>query len=300
MPDRADAPRVFGRVLTAMITPFDARGELDLPTAQSLAAHLVDRGCDGLVISGTTGEAPTTTAAEQDTLLRAVVEAVGDRARVIAGVGSNDTAHTQESTRSAEKAGAHGVLVVTPYYNKPPQEGLIAHFTAVADATDLPVMLYDIPGRTGTPIHYETLLRLAEHPRIRAVKDAKGDLFEGTCVMAETDLAYYSGEDALNLPWLAVGATGVVSVVAHVAPDRYAAMVTAVDEGDLASARRIHTELLPAVRALMTRTQGAIAVKAALELTGVIPGRHVRLPLVPATHDQVLAIAADLQTTGLL
>jgi 4-hydroxy-tetrahydrodipicolinate synthase len=300
MSGRAEAPAAFGRVLTAMVTPFSSDGGLDLDAAGRLATHLVDQGCDGVVVSGTTGESPTTSSREQDDLLRAVLEAVGERARVVAGVGSNDTAHTVELAVAAEKTGAHGALVVTPYYNKPPQEGLVAHFTAVADAVGLPVMLYDIPGRTGTPIHGETLRRLAEHPRIAAVKDAKGDLFEGSGVMADTDLAYYSGDDLLNLPWLAVGATGVVSVVSHVAADRYAAMVRAVDAGNLELARKLHVELLPLVTALMTRTQGAIAVKAALELTGILPNRSVRLPLTPASEDLVAALRVDLDQIGLL
>jgi 4-hydroxy-tetrahydrodipicolinate synthase len=283
-----------------MVTPFAADGGLDLAAAGRLAAHLVDQGCDGLVVSGTTGESPTTTDREQDDLLRAVLDAVGDRARVVAGVGTNDTAHTVELAITAEKTGAHGVLVVSPYYNKPPQDGLLAHFLAVADAVGLPVMLYDIPGRTGTPIQADTLRRLGEHPRIVAVKDAKGDLFEGSQVMADTDLAYYSGDDQLNLPWLALGAVGVVSVVAHLTADRYAAMVRAVEAGNLELARKLHVELLPLVTAVMTRTQGAIAVKAALELTGLLPNRAVRLPLVPAGDDLVAALRDDLHQIGLL
>jgi 4-hydroxy-tetrahydrodipicolinate synthase len=300
MPDHAAAALAFGRVLTAMVTPFDADGALDLDAAQHLASHLVDQGCDGLVVSGTTGESPTTSPAEQLELLRAVLAAVGDRARVVAGVGTNDTAHTIELAQAAHRAGASGALVVTPYYNKPPQAGLVAHFTAVADATALPVMLYDIPGRTALAIRAETFMRLAEHPRIVAVKDAKGDLFEGSQVMAESGLAYYSGDDLLNLPWLAVGAIGVVSVVSHVSADRYAAMVRAVDAGNLELARKLHVELLPVVAGLMTRAQGVIAVKAALELLGVLPNRSVRLPLVAATEDEVSALRADLHQIGIL
>jgi 4-hydroxy-tetrahydrodipicolinate synthase len=300
MPDHADVALAFGRVLTAMVTPFADSGSVDLDAAQRLATHLVDSGCDGLVVSGTTGESPTTSAAEQDELLRAVLSAVGDRARVVAGVGSNDTAHTVELGRAAERAGAHALLVVTPYYNKPPQEGLVAHFTAIADASGLPVMLYDIPGRTGLAIQPETFHRVAGHPRILAVKDAKGDLFEGSTVMAETGLAYYSGDDQLNLPWLAVGATGVVSVVAHVAAAQYAAMVRAVDAGNLELARKLHVEVLPLVTVLMTRTQGAIAVKAALELLGILPHRAVRLPLVPATDDLVSSLREELHQIGSL
>src|ERR671938_79856 len=202
----------FGRVLTAMVTPFTADGALDLDGAQRLATHLVDAGNDGLIINGTTGESPTTSDAEKADLVRAVLEAVGDRAHVVAGVGTNDTHHSIELAREAERIGAHGLLVVTPYYNKPPQEGLYRHFTAVADATGLPVMLYDIPGRSGVPIKTETLVRLAGHPRIVAVKDAKNDLYEGSWVLSRTDLAIYSGSDELNLAWLCHGASGVVSV----------------------------------------------------------------------------------------
>jgi 4-hydroxy-tetrahydrodipicolinate synthase len=300
MPDHADAALAFGRVLTALVTPFDDDGALDLDAAQRLASHLVDQGCDGLVVSGTTGESPTTTDAEQADLLRAVLAAVGDRARVVAGVGTNDTAHTVALAQAAHQAGAHGLLVVTPYYNRPPQSGLVAHFTTVADSTPLPVMLYDIPVRTGTPIRVDTLLRLAEHPRIVAVKDAKGDLFEGSRVMAEGGVAYYSGDDQLNLPWLAVGAIGVVSVVAVSSKNRYAAMLRAVDAGNLELARKLHVELLPVVAGLMTRTQGVIAVKAALELLGLLPNRSVRLPLLAATEDEVSAIRADLHQIGIL
>jgi 4-hydroxy-tetrahydrodipicolinate synthase len=299
MPDTA-ATRHFGAVLTAMVTPFDADGQVDLDAAQRVATHLVASGCDGLVISGTTGESPTTTDAEKDDLLRAVLEAVGGRVRIVAGVGTNDTHHTIELARAAEKAGAHGLLVVTPYYNKPPQEGLRAHFTAVADATALPVILYDIPGRSGVPIQTETLVRLAEHDRIVAVKDAKDDLYEGSWVMARTDLAFYSGTDALNLAWLTHGGSGIISVVGHVAAPAYARMVAAVAAGDLTAALAEHRALLPAVRGVMTRAQGAIMAKAGLQLQGVLNGRAVRLPLVPATEEQVTQLRADLRLAEVL
>ncbi|MGW0227662.1 4-hydroxy-tetrahydrodipicolinate synthase [Actinopolymorpha singaporensis] len=296
----AEASRApLGRVLTAMVTPFTAGGDLDLPAAQRLATHLVDTGNDGLVVSGTTGESPTTSDAEKDALLRAVVEAVGDRATVVAGTGTNDTRHAVELSVQAEKAGAHGLLVVTPYYNKPPQEGLLAHFRTIADSTGLPVMLYDIPGRTGTAIATETLIRLGEHQRIVAVKDAKGDIAGTTAVLARSDLAYYSGSDEWNLALLATGAVGVVSVVAHVAAREYADMLAAVDAGDLATARAIDRRLVPAFQAIMTRTQGAIMAKAALEVLGVLPGRTVRPPLVPATEDQLRALGTDLREAGL-
>jgi 4-hydroxy-tetrahydrodipicolinate synthase len=289
----------FGRVLTAMVTPFTADGALDLDAAARVATTLVDAGNDGLVISGTTGESPTTSDEEQDRLLRAVVEAVGKRAHIVAGVGTNDTAHTVELAKHAEKAGAAAVLVVTPYYSKPPQAGLLAHFTAVADATGLPAMLYDIPGRSGVPIATETLLRLAEHPRIVAVKDAKGDLPASTEVIARTDLAYYSGDDVLNLPLLALGAVGMVSVVSHVCSPQLVALSAAVERGDLAEARRLNVEVWPAIIGIMTRTQGAIMAKAALELLGVLTTRTTRPPLVDATPEQVEVLRADLRAAGL-
>ncbi len=214
----AAAVDAFGRVLTAMVTPFSPDGGLDLAAARTLATHLVDHGCDGLVLSGTTGESPTTTDEEKSLLIGAVVDAVGDRARIVAGVGTHDTRHTLHLAEQAAAAGAHGVLVVTPYYSKPPPAGLLAHFRAVADATDLPVMLYDIPARTGLRLGSDVLLALAEHPRVLAVKEATGDLFAGSVVRAASGLAYYSGDDALNLAWLTHGAVGVVSVVGHVAP----------------------------------------------------------------------------------
>jgi len=305
MPDLLNTPgrradlAPFGRMLTAMVTPFTDDGAVDLAAAQKVAAHLVDNGHDGLVLSGTTGEAPTTTDAEKDALLRTVLEAVGDRAHVVAGVGTFDTEHTIECARSAEKAGAAGLLVVTPYYSKPPQAGLLAHFRAVADATDLDVLLYDIPARTGTPIATETLVALAEHPRIVAVKDAKNDLFGTTRVLAATDLAYYSGADEMTLALLAMGAVGTVSVVGHVAGPQYAEMIVAVGAGDLDRARAIDRALVPAVRAIMTRTQGAIMAKAALELVGVLGNRRMRLPLLAATEQEVAALREDLAAAGL-
>jgi len=294
-------PGPFGSVLTAMVTPFTATGDLDLDSAQRLAAHLVASGHDGIVVSGTTGESPTTSDEEQDGLLRAVLEAVGDRATVVAGVGTNDTRHTIELAQQAAKTGAHGLLVVTPYYNKPPAQSLIAHFGAVADATDLRCMLYDIPGRTGTRIGTEVLQRLSEHPRIAAVKDATGDLFAGMQVMASTDLSYYSGDDALNLPWLAVGAAGVVSVIGHVTGPQNARLVAAVAAGDLTLAREVSDRLLPVVRAVMSpASQGAIRVKAALEVVGVLKHRTTRPPLLPATDDEVAEVRAALQSAGLV
>jgi 4-hydroxy-tetrahydrodipicolinate synthase len=293
----SDPARPFGRVLTAMVTPFTEDGGIDLAGAQELAASLVDRGAhDGLVIHGTTGESPTTTDAEKHAVLEAVLDAVGDRATVIAGVGTNDTAHSIELARSAERVGAHGLLVVTPYYNKPPQAGLLRHFTSIADSTDLPVMLYDIPPRSVIPIEVETLVRAAEHPRIVAVKDAKGDLGAVAWTLARTDLAYYSGEDMLNLPLLALGAVGVVSVVGHVVGPRLAELIGAVESGDLVKARAVNESLLPVYTGVF-RTQGTILIKAALRELG-LPAGPVRPPLVDATPEQVAQLRADLTAGG--
>jgi len=285
-------PAPFGRLVTAMVTPFLPDGALDLDGAAALAAHLVDAGTDGLVISGTTGESPTTTDAEKDQLLRVVLSAVGDRASVIAGVGTNDTHHTVEGARAAERAGAHGVLVVTPYYSKPPQAGLARHFRTVADATGLPVMIYDIPVRTGVPVTTETMLGLAEHPNIVAVKDAKGDLEGSSRVIANSSLAYYAGDDALALPLLSIGAVGLVSVVAHIASPALHAMIAAFDAGDPVTARRLHQGLLPIFEGIF-RTQGVITTKAALALRG-LPAGPVRPPLADATDAEIEQLRLDL------
>jgi 4-hydroxy-tetrahydrodipicolinate synthase len=293
----SDPARPFGRVLTAMVTPFSEDGGIDLAGAQELAAHLVDRGAhDGLVVHGTTGESPTTTDAEQRAVLEAVLDAVGDRAVVIAGVGTNDTAHSTDLARQAESLGVHGLLVVTPYYSKPPQAGLLRHFTSVADSTDLPVMLYDIPPRSVVPIEVETLVRAAEHPRIVAVKDAKGDLGAVAWTLARTDLAYYSGEDMLNLPLLALGAVGVVSVVGHLVGPRLAELIAAVESGDLVKARAVNESLLPVYTGIF-RTQGVITVKAALRELG-LPSGPVRPPLVDATPEQIAQLRTDLAAGG--
>lgn len=296
-PPSAVSGRPFGRVLVAMVSPFRGDGGVDLEVAQRLAVRLVDGGCDGLVVNGTTGESPTTTDAEKADLVRAVVDAVGDRATVVAGASTYDTAHSTRLAGAAEKAGANGLLLVTPYYSRPSQAGLLAHFTAVADATELPVMLYDIPPRSVVPIEIDTLCRLAEHPRIVAVKDAKGDLLAGSQVMASTGLAYYCGDDALNLPWLSVGAAGFVSVVGHVVADRLRTMVEAFEAGDVAGARRVHVSLLPVLRAF-GRVGGVAFSKAALRMTGLDTGVP-RLPLVAPDTGQYAAIAADLVEAGL-
>jgi 4-hydroxy-tetrahydrodipicolinate synthase len=288
----------LGTLLTAMVTPFAPDGSLDLPAAARLANHLVDGGCDGLVVSGTTGESPTTTDAEKLALLRAVLEAVGDRARVIAGAGSYDTAHSIHLAKACAAEGAHGLLVVTPYYSRPPQAGLVAHFTAVADATPLPVLLYDIPPRSVVPIEFETLRVLAAHPNIVGVKDAKGDLHGGTQLMAETGLAYYSGDDALNLPWLAMGATGFISVISHLAAGQLRDLLSAFASGDVTTARKINVATAPLTNA-MSRLGGVTLSKAGLRLQGIEVG-DPRLPQVPATAEQIDALAADMRAASVL
>jgi 4-hydroxy-tetrahydrodipicolinate synthase len=297
MPGPTTSAQPFGVMLTAMVTPFTADGGLDLDGAQRLAAYLVDDlRHDGLVINGTTGESATKTDAEDIAVLRAVLEAVGDRATIVAGVGTNDTAHSVEAARMAADAGAHGVMAVTPYYNRPPQEGLVRHFHAIADATDLPMITYDIPKRTGTAIELETLIRIAEHPRIVANKDAKGDLDFAQWGMASTGLAWYSGDDILNLPLLALGAAGMISVVGHLIGDRLKDMAEALWAGRTAEAASINASLLPVYTGCF-RTQGVILTKAALAMQG-LPAGPVRLPLVDATDAQREQLRADLALGG--
>ena len=291
-----DVTARLGTVLTAMVTPFKADGSLDTDTAARLAVRLVDAGCDGLVVSGTTGESPTTTDAEKSLLLRTVVEAVGDRARIVAGVGTYDTAHSVHLAKEAAKEGAHGLLVVTPYYSRPPQSGLVAHFSAVADATDLPVILYDIPPRSVVPIEWDTLRTVARHPNIVAVKDAKGDLHGAAAIMAETGLAYYSGDDALNLPWLAMGAVGFISVWGHLAAGQLRDMLTAFNSGDLATARKIAVTLAP-LDSAQTRLGGVTMSKEGLRLLGFETG-DPRLPQMPATPAQLDELAADMRAAA--
>jgi 4-hydroxy-tetrahydrodipicolinate synthase len=284
-------------MLTAMITPMTPDGAVDYEGAARLATYLVDdMRNDGLIISGTTGESPVTSDEEKERLLRSVVEAVGDRASIVAGVGTNDTAHSRELARQAERAGADGLLVVTPYYNKPPQHALVMHFTAVADAADLPVLLYDIPARTGTAIASETLIQLAEHPRIVAVKDAKDDVAATSQVLARTDLVYYCGTDMLNLPWLSLGAVGFVSVVGHVVGDRLHEMIDAFEAGQTGRASELHFGLLPVYTGIF-RNQGVVMTKAALTLLG-LPGGPVRLPLADATGAEIRRLREDLELGG--
>jgi 4-hydroxy-tetrahydrodipicolinate synthase len=297
MPPAADVRHPFGRLLTAMVTPFAADGSLDLDAAASLATYLVDeQGNDGLVVNGTTGESPTTTDAEKADLVRAVVDAVGDRAHIVAGVGTFDTAHTAHLAEQAAKSGAHALLVVTPYYSRPPQAGLVKHFTTVADATELPVMLYDIPHRTGTPIATETLIEVAAHERIVGVKDAKGDIVASSRVIAETGMAFYAGDDAMTLPMLAVGGSGVVGTSTHFTGRGTAELIAAFEAGEHSRALELHRALLPIYTGIF-RTQGTILVKAALRERGIAAG-PVRSPLVDATEAEIAQLRLDLAAAG--
>lgn len=289
----------FGRMVTAMVTPMKPDGSIDYEGVARLANHLVDTGHDGLVVNGTTGESATTTDEENVETVRAVVDAVGDRCAVTAGVGTNDTAHSVRAAKALAAVGADAVLVVTPYYNKPTQAGIVEHFKAVVAATDLPAMAYDIPGRTGTPLASDTIRELAKIDQMLAVKDAKGDFFEATKLMNETDLLWYSGDDVSNLIWLSLGAVGLVSVVGHVAGNEFRAMIDAVDAGDMTRARELHTRLIPAIDALMNTSQGAIMAKAAMADKGVIDSDFIRLPLLPATDDMRARLREGLSESGL-
>jgi 4-hydroxy-tetrahydrodipicolinate synthase len=292
-------PRPFGRLLTAMVTPFLPDGSLDAEGAAKLATYLVDeQRNDALVVSGTTGESPTTTDAEKDTLLRVVVEAVGDRARVVAGVGTNNTAHTIELAHAAEKAGAHGLLVVTPYYNKPPQAGVAKHFLTVADAAGLPIMVYDIPHRAGTAIATETMCRIAEHERIVAVKDAKGDLIESSRVLSRTDLAYYSGDDAATLPLLSIGGVGLVGTSTHFTGPIAKDLIEAYERGDVAAALTLHRQAMPLFTGIF-RAPGTMLVKAGLRARG-LPAGPVRLPLVDAGDAELSQLRQDAAAAGIV
>ncbi|MES4892494.1 4-hydroxy-tetrahydrodipicolinate synthase [Streptomyces sp. NPDC096012] len=293
----------FGRTLCAMITPFTEGGALDLDGAGRLAARLVREGCDGLVLNGTTGESPTTTDTEKAELIPAVRDAVGDRATLVAGVGTSDTRHTAELALAARQAGADGVLVVTPYYSRPQQEAVAAHFLRVADASELPVMLYDIPGRTGTRIEPDTMIRLADHPRIVAVKDCSYDFLGVQKVLAQTELAYYAGCDEHLLALYAVGGAGCVSTLGNVAPAHVAAVLDAFDAGDTGRAGRLQLEATPLIEALTgADLPGTVTTKALLSRLG-LPAGPVRAPLLAAdreTSDALLALHARLSTRAAL
>ena len=286
----------FGRLITAMVTPFKADLTVDWAGVEKLAAHLVSTGHDAIVVSGTTGEAPTTNDDEKDELIRVVKATVGSKVKVIAGAGNNETPHSVEQAIHAQKVGADGLLVVAPYYNKPPQAGIEAHFRAIADAVDLPVMMYDIPGRTGIEIEPDTIVKLAEHKNIVALKDAKGNVASTSWVIKRCGIPVYSGDDILNLPLLSIGAVGFVSVCGHTVGAQLREMLDAWFAGNAARALEIHQQLLPVFTGTF-RTQGAILTKAALNLMG-LPGGHTRLPLVDATSAQIEQLKLDLRAGG--
>ncbi len=296
----ATPARPFGAVLTAMVTPMTPDGAVDLEAAARLAKRLVDDGNDGLVLSGTTGESPTTHAPEKQDLVRAVVEAVGDRAAVLAGAGSNDTDHALRMAEQAAEAGADGLLVVTPYYSRPGQEGVYRHVVAIAEAADLPVMLYDVPGRTGVRIAPDTYARLAAHERVVATKDATGDVYAAAKLAASTGLAFYSGDDGLLLPFLAHGAAGIVSVSAHAVAPQFAEVVRRFDAGDPAGALAVFLTTTPVIDALNGAGFQAVMAKAAVELLGVTDNRFLRLPNVAATEDDVALVRDALAAAGVL
>jgi 4-hydroxy-tetrahydrodipicolinate synthase len=286
--------RPFGALLTAMVTPMTDAGAVDLDAAESLAVHLVDSGHDGLVLNGTTGEAPTTSDREKADLVRVVVRALGGRAVVLAGAGSNDTRHAVAMARHAADAGADGLLAVTPYYSRPSQDGVVAHLTAVADAVDLPVMLYDVPGRTGLRLSADSLRRLGEHPRITAVKDATEDPLAAFRLIPETGLAWYCGDDSLLLPFLSVGAVGLVSMAGHLVGEQLAQVIALAEAGEPERAREVFRTVLPVVDLISGSGNGALRSKLALSLTGRIPGPAMRLPQLPAGEDETEAVRAAL------
>ncbi|UVJ54431.1 4-hydroxy-tetrahydrodipicolinate synthase [Trueperella pyogenes] len=292
--------RSFGSVCVAMVTPFHPDGSIDIDSACNVATKLVDDGCDALVLSGTTGESPTTHQPEKNELIREVKAAVAGRAMIIAGAGSNDTAHAVRIAKGAAQSGADGLLVVSPYYNRPSQEGVYQHIIAVAQSTPLPVMVYDIPGRTGVAISDDTLDRLAEHPQIKAVKDATGNVPQGFERMTRTGLEYYSGDDSLNFAWLAYGASGVISVTGHLIAAGLRALVTEVDAGDLPAARAEFAKQAALIDAIMGGGQGAVMAKEALKMVGVIESATVRLPLVGAAESDLTKLRAVLTAEGLL
>ncbi len=295
-----DSSRPFGTLLTAMVTPFHNDGSIDIDSAVSLAKKLVDQGNDGLVLNGTTGESPTTHAPEKFELIAAVVEAVGNDAYVVAGAGSNDTAHAVRMAKQAEEAGADGLLVVTPYYSRPSQRGVVAHIESIADSTELPVMLYDIPGRTGVRISTESYVKLAQHEKIVAVKDATGDVSTAAVHIAATDLVWYSGDDGLYLPFLSIGAVGLVSVVAHIAPKEFAAVGDLFHAGNHKDALAVAQKLQPLTDAIMSGGQGAVIVKAALKELGLIETAVLRAPQANPDETEIADIRSALVAHGLL
>jgi 4-hydroxy-tetrahydrodipicolinate synthase len=289
---------LFGQVLVALVTPMNAEGEVDWDATEKHIDYVISNGADGVVVTGTTGETSTLTDAEKIKLVEVGKSVSAGRAKIITGGGSNETAHAMQLYKNSEKAGADGVMIVTPYYNKPTQAGVLTHFRLIADATDLPVILYDIPGRAGIPIAYETILRAAKHPNIVAIKDAKGDFAQASRVMNETGLLYFSGDDSNVLPHIAIGATGLIGVTANVAPAAYRAMVDATNNNDFHQALTVHNSLEPLVRAVMNHVPGTVAAKYILHGLGHIGSPRVRLPLVGPEEAEAARIEADIDIVG--
>jgi 4-hydroxy-tetrahydrodipicolinate synthase len=289
---------LFGQVLVALVTPMTTDGEVDWAATEKHLDYVISNGADGVVVTGTTGETSTLTDAEKLQLVKVGKSVSAGRAKIITGGGSNETAHAIQLYKASEAAGADGVMIVTPYYNKPTQAGVLTHFRMIADATDLPVILYDIPGRTGIPIQFETFLRAAKHPNIMAIKDAKGDFAQVSRVLNETDLLYFSGDDSNILPHIAIGATGLIGVTANIAPKAYRDLVDATNRNDFDSALKVHTALEPLVRAAMTHVPGTVASKYILNGLGLIDSPRVRLPLVGPEESEAARIEADIDKVG--
>jgi 4-hydroxy-tetrahydrodipicolinate synthase len=289
---------LFGQVLVALVTPMTTDGEVDWAATEKHLDYVISNGADGVVVTGTTGETSTLTDAEKLQLVKVGKSVSAGRAKIITGGGSNETAHAIQLYKASEAAGADGVMIVTPYYNKPTQAGVLTHFRMIADATDLPVILYDIPGRTGIPIQFETILRAAKHPNIMAIKDAKGDFAQVSRVLNETDLLYFSGDDSNILPHIAIGATGLIGVTANIAPKAYRDIVDATNRNDFESALKVHTALEPLVRAAMTHVPGTVASKYILNGLGLIDSPRVRLPLVGPEESEAARIEADIDKVG--
>lgn len=289
---------LFGQLLVALVTPMNADGEVDWAATEKHIDYVISNGADGVVVTGTTGETSTLTDKEKLKLVEVGKSVAAGRAKIITGGGSNETAHAMELYKASEKAGADGVMIVTPYYNKPTQAGVLTHFRMIADATDLPVILYDIPGRAGIPINFETILRAAKHPNIVAIKDAKGDFAQASRVMNDTDLLYFSGDDGNVLPHLSIGATGLIGVTANIAPAAYREMVDATNRNDFHHALSVHNSLEPLVRAMMNHVPGTVATKYALHGLGIINSPRVRLPLVGPEDAEAISIEVDIDKVG--
>jgi 4-hydroxy-tetrahydrodipicolinate synthase len=289
---------LFGQVLVALVTPMTSEGEVDWDATEKHLDYVISNGADGVVVTGTTGETSTLTDAEKLQLVKVGKSVSAGRAKIITGGGSNETAHAIQLYKASEAAGADGVMIVTPYYNKPTQAGVLTHFRLIADATDLPVILYDIPGRTGIPIQFETILRAAKHPNVVAIKDAKGDFAEVSRVLNETDLLYFSGDDSNVLGHIAIGATGLIGVTANIAPKAYRDLVDATNSNDFHSALGVHNALEPLVRATMTHVPGTVAAKYILNGLGLIASPRVRLPLVGPEESEAARIEAEIDEVG--